>query len=141
MKVKVCYRQTQEIPFDKWLQELELEKKTDIEEARLGHPVPRRYRLFTGSQNSQIRVHEREYDSIEEWGRMFEEWAEDEECQKIEVERHNFYIWEKEEIYFVDDPNEPMMPWLQMAAEKEVTTKYEVNPNYKMPKDQANYKG
>lgn len=133
MKVRILYRQIQEIPFEKWLQELELEKKTDIEEARLGHPIPRRYRSFTGSMNANIRVHEREYESIEEWGKMVEEWAEDEECQKIEIERHNYYNWEKEEIYFVDDPNEPMVPWLQMAAEKEVTAKYKINPDYRMP--------
>lgn len=27
-----------------------------------------------------------------------------EECQKIEVERHNFYVWEREELLYVDDP-------------------------------------
>lgn len=140
MKVRILYRQTQEIPFEKWLQELELERKTDIEEARLGHPLPRRYRAFTGTNHANIRVHEREYESIEEWGRMFEEWSEDEECQKLEVERHNYYTWEKEELYFVDDPNEPIMPWIQMAAEKEVTKQYEVNENYLMPKDQMKSK-
>lgn len=30
--------------------------------------------------------------------------VEDEECQKIEVERHNFYVWEREELLYVDDP-------------------------------------
>lgn len=102
--MRVVYRQTQEIPFEKWMQELELERKTDREEARLGHPLPRRYRMFSGAEHSQIRVHERVYDDFIEWGRKFEEFAEDEECQKIEVERHNFYVWEREEILYIDDP-------------------------------------
>jgi len=141
MKIKILYRQVQEIPFDKWMQQLELERKTDIEEARLGHPLPRRYRMFAGGEKSQTRVHEREYESIAEWGRMFEEWAEDEACQKLEVERHNYYNWEREEIYYVDDPNSPTIPWMQMAAEREITEKYKINENYKMPKDQSTYNG
>ena len=47
--MRFMYRQTQEIPFEKWLQELELERKTDEEEARLGHPLPRRYRYYSGA--------------------------------------------------------------------------------------------
>lgn len=140
MKVRILYRQIQEIPFEKWLQELELEERTDIEESRLGHPLPRRYRAFTGSNKANIRVHEREYDSIEEWGKMVEEWSEDEECQKIEIERHNYYTWEKEELYFVDNPSEYIVPWAQMAAEKVVSKKYEVNENYLMPGEQLKSK-
>ena len=102
--MRIVYRQTQEIPFEKWMQELELEQKADQEEARLGHPLPRRYRMFSGGEHSQIRVHERAYDDFAAWGRMFEEWAEDETCQKIEVERHNFYVWEREEVLYIDDP-------------------------------------
>ncbi len=136
MDIHVVYRQIQEIPFDKWLQEIELERKTDIEEARLGHPTPKRFRAFTGSNNSNIRVHEREYNSIEEWGRMVEEWTEDEVCQQLEIERHNYYVWEKEELYFVDPADQPIIPWIQMAAEKEETKKYSLNTNYKMPEEQ-----
>lgn len=102
--MRIVYRQTQEIPFEKWMQELELERRTDEEEARLGHPTPRRYRMFSGSEHSQTRVHIRAYDDFASWGGLFEQWAEDEECQKIEVERHNFYVWEREELLFIDDP-------------------------------------
>ncbi len=102
--MRIVYRQTQKIPFEKWMQELELERRTDMEEARLGHPLPRRYRMFSGDEHSQTRVHIRAYDDFAAWGRMFEEFAEDEECQKIEVDRHNFYEWEREEMLFIDDP-------------------------------------
>lgn len=102
--MRIVYRQTQEIPFEKWLQEIELERKTDLEERRLGHPLPRRYRLWCGAEHSQTRVHERVYEDMVEFGKMFEAWADDEVCQKLEVERHNFYTWEREELYYIDDP-------------------------------------
>lgn len=102
--MRFMYRQTQEIPFEKWLCELELERKTDREEGRLGHPLPRRYRYFSGAEHSQTRVHERVYDDFENYGKLFEAWADDEECQKTEVERHNFYNWEREELLSVDEP-------------------------------------
>ena len=60
-------------------------------------------------------------------------FSSDEEWEKC-------YIWERREILYVDDANDPVMPWLQMAAESERTVKYTVNPNYKMPKEQENYK-
>lgn len=102
--MRIVYRQTQKIPFEKWLQELELERATDEEESRLGHPLPRRYRYFSGAENSQIRVHIRAYDDFAAFGRLFEEWADDEVCQKLEVERHNYYEWEREELLYIDDP-------------------------------------
>lgn len=102
--MRIVYRQTQEIPFEKWLQEIELEQKTDQEESRLGHPLPRRYRLWCGAEHSQTRVHERVYEDMVAFGKMFEVWADDEVCQKLEVERHNYYVWEREELYYIDDP-------------------------------------
>lgn len=51
------------------------------------------------------------------------------------------YIWERREILYVDDAGDPTIPWLQMAAEQGRTVKYVVNPDYKMPKEQDNYKG
>ena len=83
--MRIVYRQTQEIPFDKWMQELELERKTDIEEARLGHPLPRRYRMYSGAEHSQTRIHERIYDDFAAFGKMFEAWAEDEEIGRAHV--------------------------------------------------------
>ena len=41
----------------------------------------------------------------------------------------------------MDDAGDPTIPWLQMAAEQGRTVKYVVNPDYKMPKEQDNYKG
>lgn len=102
--MRIVYRQIQNIPFEMWMKELELEHIPDEEEARLGHPMPKRYRYYSGGENSQTRVHERVYEDFEQFGRLFEEWAEDETGQKLEIERHNYYNWEREELYLIDDP-------------------------------------
>ena len=52
--MRIVYRQTQEIPFEKWMQELELERATDENEAKLGHPIPKRYRMFSTSGRTMI---------------------------------------------------------------------------------------
>lgn len=102
--MRIVYRQTQDIPFEKWMQELELERATDENESHLGHPLPKRYRMFSGSEHSQTRVHIRAYDDFERFGELFEQFMEDELGQKTEVDRHNFYTWEREELLFIDDP-------------------------------------
>ena len=102
--MRIVYRQTQEIPFEKWMQELELERATDENEAKLGHPLPKRYRMFSGAEHFQTRVHIRAYDDFEHYGELFEQFAEDRIGQEMEVERHNFYNWEREELLFIDDP-------------------------------------
>ena len=38
--MRIVYRQLQEIPFEKWMQEIELERHTDENEGSLGHPLP-----------------------------------------------------------------------------------------------------
>ena len=87
--MRIVYRQLQEIPFEKWMQEIELERHTDENEGSLGHPLPKRYRMFSGGEHSQIRVHIRAYDNFEHYGELFEAFMEDETGQ---------------ELYFIDDP-------------------------------------
>lgn len=108
---------------------------------RLGIPLPTRYRPFTGNMNSRMRIHEREYESIADFTRLHEMWLNDPECRQIDEEWGKCYIWERREILYVDDAGDPTIPWLQMAAEQGRTVKYVVNPDYKMPKEQDNYKG
>jgi hypothetical protein len=83
--MRIVYRQLQEIPFEKWMQEIELERHTDENEGSLGHPLPKRYRMFSGGEHSQIRVHIRAYDNFEHYGELFEAFMEDETGQKDEV--------------------------------------------------------
>lgn len=44
--MRIVYRQLQEIPFEKWMQEIELERHTDENEGSLGHPLPKDTECF-----------------------------------------------------------------------------------------------
>ena len=114
------YRQIQEIRPGMWDAQYELERKTDEVEGGAGHPLPDRYRVLSaGGLNSQLRVHQRVYPSIAEWGRLVEVWASHEQMQALEVERKQFYTWEREEMLWVDQLGSPPMRWVTMMDEDE----------------------
>lgn len=115
--MKIMYRQIQEVPKELWAEKLEIERRHDEAEARAGHPVPRRYRAAFGGENTQIRVSEREYESIAEWGRLFEEWFENEELQALEAERQRLFNWEREELFYVDSADTPTPRWMEILNE------------------------
>ena len=141
MKIRVLYRTIQEVPVENREKQKYFEHQSDLAALRLGIPLPTRYRPFTGNLNSLTRIHEREFESIAEFTHLMQTWFDDPECQKLDMEWEKCYNWERRELLYADDANDPMIPWLQMAAEQERTIKYVVNPNYTMPKDQPNYRG
>jgi hypothetical protein len=133
MKIRVLFRQIQQVPAEKRAQQAELEHRSDLACVRLGIPLPTRMRPFTGNMDSRIRIHEREYDSIAEFTRLHMVWVNDAECQQIAQEWETCYDWQRQEILYVDDNRDPIIPWIQMAAEQGKTIRYTVNPNYTMP--------
>lgn len=117
MEVRILYRLIQEIPVELWAKKLEMERKCDEIEAKNGHPLPRRYRAFFGSEKSHIRVNEREYASFADFAARFEEFYENEELMQLEAERRKYIKWEREELYYVDsDQPEPM--WMSLTAKE-----------------------
>ena len=136
VKIRVLLRHVQEIPYENAERQKEMEHKSDLAALRLGIPLPTRYRPFLGEQRSNIRIHEREYDSIAEFFWLHDLWERDEECQALHRQWQSIYNWERRELYYVDDVSDPIIPWIQMAAEQGRTVRYVVNPDYKMAKDQ-----
>lgn len=125
--MRIMYRQIQLVPVHLWEAKLEQERICDEAEARAGHPLPRRYRQFFGPEHSHIRVSQREYDSIADWARMFEEWLQNDELQRIEAERHKYFTWEREELYYVDsDSSTPK--WMEYISDLSIIKK-EQNEN------------
>jgi len=133
MKIRILFRQIQQVPPDNRQKQSELEHRSDLACVRIGIPLPTRMRPFTGNMDSRIRISEREYDSIAEFTRLHMLWENDEECQQIAKEWEQCYDWQRQEILYVDDIRDPIIPWIQMAAEQGRTIRYTVNPNYKMP--------
>lgn len=141
MKIRILFRQIQEVPVENREKQKELEHRSDLAALRLGIPLPERYRPFTGNMNNLTRIHEREYESVLEFTQLQQKWFDDPVCQQIDAEWEKCFNWERREILYGDDENDPVIPWLQMAAEQGRTIKYVVNPNYKMPTEQETYKG
>ncbi|MCL1882487.1 MAG: hypothetical protein FWF81_01865 [Defluviitaleaceae bacterium] len=141
MKIRMMLRQIQEVPAKNKAKQKELEHRSDLAALRLGMPLPSRFRPFTGNLATNVRIHEREFDSIVSFTKLQLAWMNDEECQKIDEEWEQCFNWERRELLYVDDPNEPRIPWLQMSATQDYKPRYTVNPNYQMPKDQDNYRG
>lgn len=133
MKIRILFRQIQQVPSENAKKQAELEHRSDLAAVRLGIPLPTRMRPFTGNMDSRIRIFEREYDSIADFTRLHVKWENDAECKEIAKEWEKCYDWQRQEILYVDDSRDPIIPWIQMAAEKEKTVRYTVNPNYLMP--------
>ena len=138
MKIRVLFRQIQQVSVENREKQAELEHRSDLACIRLGLPLPQRLRPFTGSMDSRIRVSEREYESIADFTRLHVLWKSDPECINLDEEWEKCYDWQKQEILYVDDGRDPIIPWIQMAAEREKTVKYTVNPNYVMPSEWKN---
>ncbi len=133
MKIRILFRTVQKVLPKNKEKQAELEYRSDLSCVRMGIPLPVRMRPFTGNMEDNIRIAEREYKSISDFTRLHVQWLEDEECQQIAKEWEDCYEWQRQEILYVDDSNDPIIPWIQMAAEQGKTIRYTVNPNYTMP--------
>ncbi len=133
MKIRILFREIRSISPENRQKQAELEHRSDLACVRLGLPLPMRMRPFTGNMDSKIRISEREFDSIAEFTHLYTVCEKDDECIAISEEWENCCEWQRREILYVDDPRDPIIPWIQMAAEQGRTVRYTVNPNYKMP--------
>lgn len=141
MKIPVLFRQLQQVPAENAALQEALEHRSDLCCVRLGLPLPRRMRPFTGNLDSRLRIQEREYASIAEFTRLHMLWENDTECQALAEAWKHCYDFQRQELLYVDDPGGPVIAWIQMAAEQTETIRYTVNPNYTMPGRQASEGG
>jgi len=106
-KVKIMYRQIQFVPKDRWAEKFEMERNSDEVELAQGNPLPIRLRVMYGNENSHIRVSEREYDCYESLCKLHEDFVfesskADAAVMDAEAKRQDYFVWEKEELYYVD---------------------------------------
>ncbi len=120
-KLRILYRIVQEVPKDRWAEKLEQERINDAAEVLRGDPLPTRYRAMLGSERSQIRINEREYEDYAAFAKSVESFLAnstpgDQAAMDAEIRRQGFFNWEREEVYIVDtDSFNPM--WMAYAAE------------------------
>ena len=106
-KMPVLYRHIQHVPRDRWGEKMEQERRSDAAEQNAGNPLPMRYRSMHSPMDSQTRVIEREYESLEHLCQVTEAFLaeatpEDAEVMNQEARRQEFFTWEREEIYCLD---------------------------------------
>lgn len=120
-KLRILYRIVQEVPKDRWAEKLEQERISDAAEKLRGDPLPTRYRAMLGSERSQVRINEREYEDYAAFAKTVESFLADSSpgdkaAMDAEIRRQGFFNWEREEVYIVDsDSFQPK--WMTYAAE------------------------
>lgn len=120
-KIRVMYRLIQEIPRERWAEKLAQEHESDEMERGMTAALPLRYRAMFGTEKSHTRVHEREYQSFAEIARGWERFifASDDNGVKLERQEHerqSSFLWEREELYWVDTDCQ-IPQWMEIAAE------------------------
>ena len=119
--IKVLYRHVQEVPADRWMEKLELERQTDEAEARLGYPLPRRLRsLFSSEHSHTVRVEERVFDSYADFGAKLEQRHRTPELMALDARRRSLIRWEREELFYVDS-GMPVPRWMQAVSRRSMT--------------------
>lgn len=122
-KLRILYRIIQEVPKDRWGEKLEQERLSDAAEKFRGDPLPSRYRAQFGSERSQVRINEREYEDYAQFAADVESFIEDrnpgdQAAMDAEIRRQEYFSWEREEVYIVDsDSYYPK--WMAYAAGEE----------------------
>ena len=122
-KLRILYRIIQEVPKDRWAEKLEQERLSDAAEKFRGDPLPTRYRAMFGSERSQVRINEREYEDYAEFAKTVESFVAnrtpgDKAAMDAEIRRQGFFAWEREEVYIVDsDSYHPK--WMEYAAKQD----------------------
>ena len=96
----VMERQIQQLHPNKWAELEALDKKYQPVEKRCGFPDKRRYRCFTGSENTNVLIIEREWASFAALEAAYEKALADPEWQAlgdegaaiVESDRHELYV-------------------------------------------------
>lgn len=117
MSVAIMYRQVQQVPAAAWPAFLDLEKRMDEAERKLGYPMPRRYRSMFGGESSNTRVCVRIFESYGEFGRLLSERFLNDELQKLDAEKLNMIEWDRDELYYLDS-GAPVPRWMQAISRK-----------------------
>lgn len=118
--LKVLYRHVQEVPAEKWMEKLELERLTDEAEAEAGYPLPRRYRtLFTNEHSQTVRVEARIFESYLDFGLKMEARARNQKLLELDARRRSIIQWEREELFYVDSGS-PVPRWMQAISRQKI---------------------
>jgi hypothetical protein len=100
--MKIMERLIQKVDRNGWAKKLAIEKRYESVEARLGFPPSRRYRAFTGMNDTNTRVIERDWSSLQAYLVTIEKSLADPEHQALGAEQVGIVLSNQVELYFIE---------------------------------------
>ncbi len=100
--MKLLERLIQKVDRTSWSKKLALEKRYEIIEARLGYPPSRRYRAWIGAEDTNTRVIERDWSSLEAYLVTVDKSLQDPEWQALGAEQAGIVLSNRTEIYRIE---------------------------------------
>jgi hypothetical protein len=100
--MKIMERLIQKVDRSQWAKKIAIEKRYEPVEARLGFPPSRRYRAYIGSQDTNTRVIERDWSSLQTFLVTIEKAMADPEYQALGAEQIGIVLSNQVELYIIE---------------------------------------
>ncbi len=100
--MKLMERLIQKVDRTSWAKKLAIEKRYEAVEARLGFPPSRRYRAWIGANDTNTRVIERDWSSLEAYLVTVDKAMADPEWQALGAEQSGMVLSNQVEIYRIE---------------------------------------
>lgn len=121
--MKVLVRIVREVPFDKWMDNIRMEKNYDELLGEFGFGQPRRYRAMFGAESTNTRVSQILCSSFGELADLTGQWMKKDQLQRFEAERQKTFLRERHELFFVDSGS-PVPIWMQRTSKNPIDPQY-----------------
>ena len=100
--MKIMERLIQKVDRNSWAKKLAIEKRYEPVEARLGFPPSRRYRAYIGANDTNTRVIERDWSSLQAYLVTIEKALADPEHQALGAEQVGIVLSNQVELYIIE---------------------------------------
>jgi hypothetical protein len=100
--MKIMERLIQKVDRAQWAKKIAIERRYESVEARLGFPPSRHYRAFIGSQDTNTRVIERDWSSLQAYLVTIEKAVADPEHQALGAEQVGIVLSNQVELYMIE---------------------------------------
>ncbi len=100
--MRLMERLIQKVDRTSWAKKLAIEKRYEPVEARLGYPPSRRYRAWIGANDTNTRVIERDWSSLEVYLVTVDKAMMDPEWQALGAEQAGIVLSNQVEIYRIE---------------------------------------
>lgn len=100
--MKIMERLIQKVDRSSWQKKLAIEKRYELVEARLGFPPSRRYRAYIGANDTNTRIIERDWSSLQAYLTTMDRALADAEHQALGAEQIGIVLTNQVELYIIE---------------------------------------